>query len=80
MHTCIHTCTDRGSLLHLTGDSPEFKDALMQSGLGADTAVHGDEVCPAHCKGKCIFDGAVPNPFVICLEVMLVTWICLLII
>ena len=50
-------------MLHLTGDSPEFKDALMQSGLGADTAVHGDEVCPAHCKGKCIVDGALPNPF-----------------
>ena len=42
-----------GSGLHLTGHSPEFKDALVQSELGADMAVHGEEVCPSHCKGIC---------------------------
>ena len=27
----------------------------MHSELGAGMAVHGEEVCPAHCKGECVF-------------------------
>ena len=29
------------------------QESLVRSELGADMAVHGEEVCPSHCKGIC---------------------------
>ena len=43
----------RGKLHTIQDAVLQFKDALMQSELGADMAVHGEEVCPAQSNGTC---------------------------